>query len=203
MTIEELKNAIDILAGQGNQVDCGGQLKDILQALAMPGFVEVGNYNLARYDCRLLAEIVKAAGNGSLLNLSFGQTTASGSIFARFIAGQFYNNEATAIYYDNNDGEIKHISTEYSADQYEGLAAIQKEADNYEIIPILKVSNGHLASYDGEYVQDFLSVNNKYISPTIVDGKLVSIEVTDIEYFGFNISLEDANKLIGLPCSEL
>ena len=32
MTTEELIKAIDILAGQGNQVDCGGQLKDILKA---------------------------------------------------------------------------------------------------------------------------------------------------------------------------
>lgn len=43
MTTEELKKAIDILAGQGNQVDCGGQLKDILYNAVgfIPGIEEV------------------------------------------------------------------------------------------------------------------------------------------------------------------
>lgn len=111
-------------------------------------------------------------------------------------------------YWSVADGELKNIALPYTVSQYQGLAAVQAEIDRIEgaiidELPTLSAAIDKLLVDNNNGYQICTPEGYQY-KVTITDGKIATIEVstTKIQDGGvfIAISIEDAQKLIGLPC---
>lgn len=201
MTTEDLKKKIDGLFFGLHSTNPGdiNAIKDILQALAFPGENMLINFR-EQQDCAAFAEIAAAKEKGSLFNKVIKQD----DMYYGRIVGLFLDDPLWQIGYANaEEGLIARITLLYNSVQYEGLAAIQDAENEYGHIPNITFEDGQLLT-DG-FDSTYLTYNGYCIIGTAVNDKVASVSPSTIPVpegeYQAEISIEDAQKLIGLPCS--
>lgn len=108
--------------------------------------------------------------------------------------------------YDGYNGEILTLTLSHTAEQYEGLSAVQLAEDDYlgevvTVLPKLSISNTFLNDAEQAVI---ICVDDCKLIPTASGGNLASLSISqdkvDPDNDDFvNITWEDAQKLIGLP----
>lgn len=104
-------------------------------------------------------------------------------------------------YFDSFNSEISRITIEYAQTQYEGLAAIQDAAEHWDVIPAFNNADGYLS--EDELGAGVIGVDGKNLAVTVTNGIITALSISNESGSGTDISWEDAQKLIGLPCQAL
>ena len=159
-------------------------------------------------DAAALGELAKALLNGTIYDcivisplLANSEDTALIGCVSK-VRGVF-----TLGFINPDDFSIGSIEILYTPDQYQGLAAIQAEVDRIDDavsseLPIFRAdSNGLLYEENSGY--QICTPEGYWCRVTIENDKIASIKASDnkIEDDFIAISIEDAQKLIGLPCT--
>lgn len=155
-------------------------------------------------DANVLATLLKAAENGTIFDVILGFMT-NGEPDCQFRVLAYKLLDRTITYY--YDGENIDLSFSYSLTQYYGLAAVQAEVDRIDgltdVFPTFIATNGFLSESNSGW--PICTPEGYQYKVTLVEGKIATIEVstTKVEGDYIAISIEDAQKLIGLPCTAM
>lgn len=153
-------------------------------------------------DMAVLGELKKSLLNGTIFDCLIKDVTLVENYYGRVLGA--YPNSGVSIY-DPGESEVRYFELPYTVTQYQGLAAIQAEADRIDGVsldsPGLVARNGLLEESVSGY--PIGTPGGYQYKVTLVDGKIVTIEVSTSTVEGdfIAISIEDAQKLIGLPCT--
>lgn len=152
-------------------------------------------------DAAALAELKKSILNGIGFDCLLKNTLSDEGTLDRVIG--LYQDGSEIYAFDTGDGEIYHIIAPYTVTQYQGLAAVQEAED--ETIELQTQLPVLTRNWDNIHLSDdnnaaFICVGGKYLTVTGSE----TIEALTIAETGptgnfFNITWEDAQKLIGLP----
>lgn len=154
-----------------------------------------------QYDCHLLAALAHNIQQGTIFDtiMSYINGDEEKVNMRISLLQEVADTQTDIYYYDSVSTVMDLISITYTQTQYEGLAAIQDAFEGWDAVPELEKDDGFL--YD-TLSGDYVTTGGKKLIPTIgEDGLLSDIEISTQEYPGTEISWEDAQKLIGLPCS--
>lgn len=158
---------------------------------------------LIEQDAAALAKIASA-----LLNRTIFDCILSKSYDFRVIAASSYKSPYIA-YYDEDKANINELNILYTPKQYSALSIIQLEEDRLEkyivpSIPILICQDGVLYDDTVNYGYGICTPEGYQYGVTLKDGNIVTVKVTEQKIDGLFIAIapEDAQNLIGLPCSE-
>ena len=158
-------------------------------------------------DCHLLAALAHNVQQGTIfdtivsyINVDFEPDNA------KVIAANYFQPPFAYLHiYDAANSTMETISITYTQTQYEGLAAIQDAEEDWSVIA--KLADGY-NGVDGLYDVKgggWICVGGKKILPTVTNGKIVELSLSNetppVEDSFYNLSWEDAQKLIGLPIS--
>lgn len=149
-------------------------------------------------DCHLLAAFAHSIAHGTIFDVIFSYEGDYGLVENRIINKDRHNN---LFFMDTDDRSHKTIYVIYTQTQYEGLAAIQDADNSYTSVPVLETdSDGYLfAIVDNDKL---VTVGGKKLAVTVSDDDTIAaLAISNDEYSGFEITWEDAQKLIGLPIS--
>lgn len=152
-------------------------------------------------DAAALGELKKAILNGTIFDCLLKETVSGDDDLNR-VLGCHLDGRAVCFYSLSDD--IKIYLELYSLAQYQGLAAVQAEIDRLDGVsddmPSFTNNNGLL--HDGPSAYSICTPEGYQYKVTLADDKIATIEVstTKIEGDFVAISIEDAQKLIGLPC---
>lgn len=153
-------------------------------------------------DAAVLSALVKSIENHTIFDVILDLTT-SGAGIVRVVSYFYDEGEGGVQFYDDTVGEINSVSLDYTATQYEGLAAIQEAENFFGSLPEITTINSQGVDYllegnEGVYVCiDGYSL----IVTTDENGKIGALNISEIAITDehINITWEDAQKLIGLP----
>lgn len=154
-------------------------------------------------DAAALAKLKKAILNGIGFDCIIETYNDEGTGCMGRVLG-FYADAFDCAVYDPYAAEIKVANLPYTVTQYQGLAAIQAERDRIDGVadefPILSVTNGMLTENGSGW--SICTPEGYQYKVTLIEGKVATIEVSTTKMEGdfIAISIEDAQKLIGLPC---
>lgn len=152
-------------------------------------------------DAAVLGELKKSFLNGTIFDCIINQLfTPNVDGLSRVIAGK------PSLFYliDPEDGTISNFELLYTPTQYQGLAAVQAEVDRIDgvtdALPTFQAAGGVLIEADSGYA--ICTPEGYQYKVTLVKGRIATIEAstTKIEGDFIAINIEDAQKLIGLPC---
>lgn len=151
-------------------------------------------------DMRLLAGLVKGIETKTFFDIVVSWETDGDIIEDRTIGYSIYDDTIFI-----GGASIVTIDFEYTATQYEGLAAVQEaraedEGEYVDEAPALqKDSDGFLMEVNsGSFICD---EDGHKIIATIADGTLKTVAISDeTEVAGLFIPFEEIEKLIGLDC---
>lgn len=169
--------------------------KPIIPSIVQQNYLKIEGKSI--YDCHLRAGLAKAIQNGTIFDVLITYSHNNDVATCRILSV-----EAENVYiFSTFEGDTVPINISFTATQYEGLAAIQDSIDDYSAIPKFE-------EYEGGFLNEtalgtgFVGVNGNKLSVTVDDGKIAALVISDEENAEIDISLEDAQKLIGLPITE-
>lgn len=160
-------------------------------------------------DAAVLGELAKAfLLNGTIYDCIIMNPTRydSGDII-RIICVKKKDGQILLGFIDPDDFSLNNFIISYTPTQYQGLAAVQEGMDRvdgqvYNALPDLYIVS--VNSFLGEDIAGYqiCTPESYQYKVTLADGKIATIEAstTKIEGDFIAISIEDAQKLIGLPC---
>lgn len=227
MTTTEIKDLIaSAIAGQGNQVDARGKLAEILNALADSaggGGVPVKLTAPTLTDYGFLSQVRERINNGLLYDtiiVYFEQTQS-------LPPGPKETVEYLPVSFNENDQEVRiargydpkaFIVPDYTETQFEGVAAIQEALESPFLVDLVTAVLDPEGSEEQEDIYLMEDNSSAYIC---VDGYLLEIGTSEIEEGEVvtsitksnlqpvegedfvNITMEDAQKLIGIPINRV
>lgn len=154
-------------------------------------------------DAKAIGAINNAIKRGTVFDIVF-RISCSGKEVATKIAAIGKNGDNwEAVFFDYATTTALRLSwvqfRDYSDSQFAGLYAIQEAEGNYADLPSLSKTENHLVdNNEGEPI----TVNGKYVIPTVENDTLVSVQMSDEEYDGIEVAWEDVQKLIGVFCGD-
>lgn len=168
---------------------------------AMPGIYDMSN------DAHIFGELKRHFLQGTIFDVIVLDNVP---MYRRIIAVTARGDEFGVAGTD----EIKVIGvTDYSVEQYEGLAAIQQAAIAVGIevtrIPVLHYATSELGAMVDAEAGPIVDEDGKVYNVTFEDGKITAVqktqhapESTTWDGDALAVSFEDVQKLIGLPIAE-
>lgn len=115
----------------------------------------------------------------------------------------YYSKSGGVCIYDLGNGEIATIEAPYTEQQYEGLAAIQREEklnlQTGNVLPSLVLKSEGINDDENNA---YITVNNHFLIPDVESGEIIALslgEDASAQPQRVEITWEDAQKLIGLP----
>lgn len=156
-------------------------------------------------DAAALAELKKAFLNGTIYDCIIESPIAQDSGDGR-VLGTLGPNPTIYVTDPDDSGNPGTINFPFTIPQYQGLAAVQAEVDRIDgavhtLLPIFGAISNGLSEIGAGY--DVCTPEGYRYKVTLADGKIATIEASTAKTEGdfIAISIEDAQKLIGLLCS--